>query len=603
MTHVREAVRRAAVRLWVLDSLRILAFVLTGGAALLIATRLVEQLFGLSHILAPLWGTIAIATGCAVALVTMAWTHVARKRALGVATELDERAGLKEALSTALCVSKSDDPWSRAMVETAEEKARRVDVKAAIPYSLPRLWPMPIATLIAFMIVWMAVPRIDVMGLFAQKEAIEAKKKEAIQVKEERKADEKKLEELLKRANVEFKDEASKEGKEGDPAKELDPEAIRRAAVRDLTNLAEKLGDQKEGEKAAQLEALKEAMQQLRTPGQGPLDKFSKNLARGDFNKAQEALQQLTKQLADSSMSPQQKDQLKQQMENLAEQLKKAGDQQEQVAKKLQEQGLDKKTAENLARKASDPAALKEALERMKNLSPEQMQQLMKMAQAASEACKNASQMSESMSKAAQGMSQEGMQQDGMQGMEAMQAQLSQVEMMQSDMENLDAALSECKGQLAKLGNCLGGEKGQGSCDKPGDGLGEWSEGDSSNMGGGSGGPGRSSGGFGPDEAAADYTQVKKKAPTQDRGGATIGSRLVFGEQVKGESRAEFADVVAAATAAAAESIESGQVPREYHSAVKHYFSTLKAKGAAAPATPPAPAKPVENAPDAAPKK
>ncbi len=601
MTHVREAVRRAARRLWLLDALRVLALVLTAGVGALIVTRLVEQVFGLSHVFAPLWKWIAIGTGAAVIVTTVTWTHIARKRALAVATELDERAGLKEALSTALCVAKSDDPWSRAMLETAEEKARRVDVRAAIPFALPRLWPMPIATLIGLLVIWIAVPRMDVMGLFAQKEEAETKKREVVQVKQEREADQKKLEELLKRTDVKFEDTANKEGKEGEQTKELDPEAIRRAAVRDLTNLADKLEDQKtESEKAAQLEAMKEAMQQLKSPGQGPLNDFSKNLAKGDFNKAQEALQQLQQQLADSSMTPEQKDQLKTQMENLAEQLKKAGDQQEQVAKKLQEQGLDKKSAEELAKKASDPAALKEAMEQMKNLSPEQMQQLMKMAQAACEACKNAGQMSESMSKAAEGMTQEGMQQEGMEGMESMQAQLSEMEMMASDMENLDAALSECKSQLAKLGNCLGG---QCEGDQPGDGMGEWAEGDSNKMGNGSGNAGQSQGGFGPDEAPADYTQVKQKAPTQDRGGATIGTRLVQGEQVKGESKAEFAEVVSAATAAAAESIETGQVPREHHNAIKHYFGTLKNKGGAAPAKPAAPSAPVENATDAAPKK
>lgn len=603
MTHVREAVRRAARRLWLLDALRVLALVLTAGVGALIVTRLVEMVFGLSHVFAPLWTWIAIGMAGAVVVTTIVWTHIARKRALAVATELDERAGLKEALSTALCVAKSDDPWSRAMLETAEEKARRVDVRAAIPFALPRLWPMPIATLIGMLVIWIAVPRMDVMGLFAQKEEQETKKREIVQVKQEREADQKKLEELLKRANVDLKDEANKEGKEGEQSKELDPEAIRRAAVRDLTNLADQLADQKtESEKAAQLEAMKEALQQLKAPGQGPLDDFSKNLAKGDFNKAQEALQQLQQQLADSSMTPEQKDQLKKQMENLAEQLKKASDQQEQVAKKLQEQGLDKKSAEELAKKASDPAALKEAMEQMKNLSPEQMQQLMKMAQAASEACKNAGQMSESMSKAAEGMTQEGMQQEGMEGMESMQAQLSEMEMMASDMENLDAALSECKSQLAKLGNCLGGQC-QGDGENSGEGMGEWAEGSSNKQGNGSGGPGQGNSPFGPDEAPADYTQVKQKAPTQDRGGATIGTRLVQGEQVKGESKAEFAEVVTAATAAAAESIETGQVPREHHNAIKHYFGTLKNKGGAAPAKPAAPAAPVENATDAAPKK
>ena len=125
--------------------------------------------------------------------------------------------------------------------QTAAEKARRVDVRGAIPYRAPRLWPVPFGAAVALLIVWIAVPRFDVLGLFAKKQNEIKKQQEILAVKEERKADEKKLDDLLKRAKVEFKDEQAKDGKEGEQAKELDPEAIRRAAVRDLTNLSEKL--------------------------------------------------------------------------------------------------------------------------------------------------------------------------------------------------------------------------------------------------------------------------------------------------------------------------------------------------------------------------
>ena len=64
----------------------------------------------------------------------------------------------------------------------------------------------------------------------------------------------------------------------------------------------------------------------------------------------------------------------------------------------------------------------------------------------------------------------------------------------------------------------------------------------------------------------------------KNTGGPIIGSRLVYGEQVRGESVAEFADVVEASIAESAEAFEGGTVPREYHVAVKTYFGRLQAK-------------------------
>src|SRR5262249_6939170 len=157
----------------------------------------------------------------------------------------------------------------------------------------------------------------------------------------------------------------------------------------------DKLEQMKENDKAAQAEALKEAMRQLRQPGPGPLDEFTKSLSRGEFSKAKEQLSELEKKLADSNMSPEARGQAKQQAANLAEQLEKLSKNQEELAKKLQEAGLDKKAAEEALKKAlSDPEALKKALEQAKNLTEQQKQELMQMCksgQQAGEQCQNMS--------------------------------------------------------------------------------------------------------------------------------------------------------------------------------------------------------------------
>jgi hypothetical protein len=78
-----------------------------------------------------------------------------------------------------------------------------------------------------------------------------------------------------------------------------------------------------------------------------------------------------------------------------------------------------------------------------------------------------------------------------------------------------------------------------------------------------------------------------------------IGSRLVYGDQVRGESVAEFAEAVAAGERTMSEGIESMRAPREMERAIQQYFGRLKAKaaqqaGQTPPATSPDAKKPAE---------
>jgi hypothetical protein len=197
------------------------------------------------------------------------------------------------------------------------------------------------------------------------------------------------------------------------------------------------------------------------------------------------------------------------------------------------------------------------------------------------------------MGKMAQGMSQSGLQQEGQEGMGELAKALSEAEMLQEDMQNLDAALGEAKKQLAQLGECLGGADAEGEDGDSKGGRSGWRPGTANKKGSGTGGPGQSSGGGNTVGEARDFTTQKEKAKVKTGQGPIIGTRLVYGEQVKGESVAEFTQAVEAGQQEAAEEIEGQAIPREYHDAVKHYFGRLADKvkaGSAAPAptTPPA---------------
>lgn len=575
MSQIRRVIAKAAMRLWLSDAMRIFAIVLTAALLGVLITRLVQQVFGL---IMP-WREIAYAVAGGVVLVTLLWSYFARMTERQVAIELDERANLRESLSTALYVEKSansNEPWSMAVLETARTAAATVKVGNAIPIQPPKTWPVPLATGAILAIVWFAVNPIDVLGKHADRVAAAEKQQEVKEVKAQAEENRKLLEEKL--AHAKAADLLKEQGDQTalEPGKEIeqDPDSLRRAEVRQLTGLTEKLEQLREGEKAQQLDAMKEAMRQLRQPGPGPMEELARSLARGDFNKANEELRQLEEKLGDGSLSQEQKDALKQQMENLAKQMQKVADQQQELAQKMEQQGLDKKTAQELAQKAmQNPEDLKKALEQLQNMSEEQKEALKKMAESAGQCSQQCQNMGEALSKMAQGMMQQGLSQDGMQGMEEMAQQLSEMEMLSEDMKNLDAALDEAQRQLADLGKCLGGEEGE--CE--GNGIGQWREGESAKKGKGSGGPGKGDGPS-PDSEAVDYATEKVKANVKTQGGPIIGTKLTYGQQLKGQSVANFEDAIEAGAKAATEAMEDNAIEREFQDPVKHYFGKLDAK-------------------------
>lgn len=58
--------------------------------------------------------------------------------------------------------------------------------------------------------------------------------------------------------------------------------------------------------------------------------------------------------------------------------------------------------------------------------------------------------------------------------------------------------------------------------------------------------------------------------------GAIIGQFLIDGEQVKGEVSSSFTEVVTAAERDATDRINRNRIPRQYHKAVKEYFSSVQ---------------------------
>src|SRR5580765_3883793 len=98
MNEVRRVLRLASWRLWLLDVFRTLLITVTVALVLVLLARIVEQVLGLKAKFDPWWRTGFISAGSAAVGVAVLWSIIRRRKAISVAVELDERAGLRESL-------------------------------------------------------------------------------------------------------------------------------------------------------------------------------------------------------------------------------------------------------------------------------------------------------------------------------------------------------------------------------------------------------------------------------------------------------------------------------------------------------------------------
>ena len=612
MNDIHQLLRKAAWRLGVANFLLAWVGALCAGLAGAIILRLVQQavVFDVD------WRLVAIgaAAGSVVAAIIAAIAmRPNRKR---VALRVDEGANLREVLSTALYVERSDEPWARATVETAAASARRVELKRAVPITPPRPWPLVVALALAFTVLYIAVPRMDLFKREAKVREAETRKLEAVQLVAQTRDMKQKLEQMTQNLGLEKMDEGPESN---NPAQAADPEAIRRSAIKQLTKLSDQLSEKLKSESALKLEATRQALQQIKPQGQ-PTEDLAKSMSAGNFAQAKQELEKLQKQVESGQLKGDQLNQAAEQLQKMAEEINKAAANKQDLQKKLEQAGLDKSLADN-------PQALKQAMEKS-NLSEQQKQDLQKQAEASKQASEALSQMAESLSqmasqcqnaaggrqgdkqsnKSQQGQQSSGQQGQKMDGAQQMSDQLSQMEQLQQEMEMAQTAMSECKSAMGEMG------EGQGQGNKMGDSSqysqGQWQAGSPENrQGGGRGGPGRGNG-MGLGESQADFNLNRKKDNKNQNGnGPIVASRFVEGEAVLNDSAAEFEAAVSVAQGEVSEEINTNVIPRDRHEAVKNYFGRLKRKaddaarkkapsgsGEAAPAAAPAAAEPAKDA-------
>lgn len=571
MTALQRQVQRMQRRLWTNRWLHCGSWSATVGIAAFAVVVLLAKMFGW----ALPWGWIALGLLAAAVTAATIASLIRRPDDVTAAAALDEAAGLRERISSGLYCAASDDPYARAVVVDAERISQSVTVRQHIPLRVPTpVWYAGLGVVAAGILLLLPSGWLQSSEAQAEPNDREIVERRQVEVK-------KRIEQIRKDANsysTLANDQVMK-----DLVADLEklaeqpfdnPEARRHEAQKRIDRAADAIKKQRAGEEFDKVAEMKKMLGGIKTEGQPdtPAQKLAQALAEGDFKAANEAVKTLQSQLA--SMKDSEKSEatqkMQEQMERLSKQLDKLSDN-AQLQKKLEQAGLSKKDAQQLAKKAEqgDQKELQKALEKS-GMGQSQIESLMSQIQKRAGACSACRNMSGAMSQAAASLAQ-GQTGDAASNLQGVGAQLSEMEQLEQEMNQLESALAglqQGKDGLESCSACQGtGMVGGMPCSQ--------CQGGGMKAGAGLGKLGRGRGGLAPQQQTnVAFKMERTKVYTGP--GAIIGRFLIDGEQVKGEATRELVDVITAEERNATDAINRDRIPRQYQKSVKDYFTRVQ---------------------------
>lgn len=573
-----------------------LTWTVAGAAVLFVLVVVIERSFGLVSEGGPFFlGTAAGLGGLAVLVATI-WALATRESLMVAAARLDQAAGLRERLGSGLYCAFSSDPFARAVVSDARHAARGLSVGRHLPIVAPRGTPYTAGTLLVALLALWLFPPLDLAGTRTEKEqkkqneqAVSRSQAQVIPIV-------KKTVDEIRQKNPAIKDELEKlEPMEADALQT--PLDVRRQALKQVEKLGQKLEDRKNSEELGKVNEFARMMRHLATENksQSPVGKLAESMSKGDFKSAQEAMAAIQAKLSTTPKT----DAEKQQVEELKAQLARVSAKIDQIAKdekalrdKLSNAGLSdkeiKQALQNLSSKELDAVAKQLA---DKGMSQQQVNQLMQQLAKRGAACEAAKQMARNMASACRSgqggqQSQQGQQgadggqQDDLSGLTAAAQQLSEMESLQQELNQIAAAMADVRSAKDNLGNVCKECNGTGMCNgKPcagcaGSGMGQMGRGQGQGPGMGLN-PGQGQGGVAPSAETA-FKAVERRTSVITKQGSIISQKFINGEQIKGDVSTPFKEAVISADRDVTDAIEREQIPRQYQSSVKNYFTRAR---------------------------
>ncbi len=364
--------RRARVRQGLVRGVEVGLRALFWALCVALVAVLAGRLFGFT--LPVLHGTIGLAA--LVVLSGLTAVFLPRIALLEAAAAVDERAGWKERLSSALSLPTVNHPMEIALVEDVRGRLKDRPVSEFFPFRAPReLRFSPfVAAAVAGAVFLM--PSIDVFGL--AKAAADRKKDRqeiafALQKLEQRKKDPEKTE----RASDKVKDAVKKMDVLAAEMSKNPPQE-RKDALAQVSNLADELKKMKEDLSKAQ--ALAQQLQKAASKEGADAGELGRLFREGKFGEAVQELAKMRNKMQEGKMTEAEREKLRQQMQALAEKLAKNKDLNE-IEKKLAKamQGMqenDEKKLDDLQQALgqmdvdqNDAEALADALKDLEDLA------------------------------------------------------------------------------------------------------------------------------------------------------------------------------------------------------------------------------------------
>ncbi|RIK64187.1 MAG: hypothetical protein DCC65_14855 [Planctomycetota bacterium] len=611
MSILEKQVRQARRRLWLNRWLRIWGWCLFGSGCIWTALLLVDRLLGIDFPLE--W--LALGGACISLVVSVVWLACTQDPELAAAIELDRAAGLRERVSTCLEVPSADDPFAAAVHADAERSVAGLSARRLIPVQ----WSGSLSYGSAMLIVAALLLLLPEFDLLKKKEAQAGLQSQIAAASRMREVVAQPVSALSQLAEKQGDEELNKQIKELEnalkPDVQKDPDVLRRETVKQLDKLQDALKNKANEDRFKALDETKKRLRQMAAPedAKGEAAKLIESMAAGDFQEAQKELKKLQENLAkrsrDGKLDPKQAEEMRKQLNELAQKLEKAA-QDKQSQREMENMGMSKQDIQRVldALAKKDPQQLeklaKELAERMKDqgVSKEQLEKMIEKLAQRQEACKSLKEMGEKMANAGKQLEQS--------NTESAQEELSEAGEQLSEMEQLEQQLNEMEAQMSMLDEArdqLGDGEGEGEGQNEGkcshcQGKGFRKDGapcpNCNGTGDGMGGQGRGSGKRDRAETSdVDFKNQKVKGKNT-KSGRVISQQYVKGEHLKGKSQVEFQDAATAAEIDATDALNRERIPRPYRKGVRNYFdrlgesfkssdgpSTKKTEGAAEPST------------------
>jgi len=440
MNHVERQIRSARRRIELNHWIEFLCALGTIAILIFGALTLVQRLYDLH------WPLVTIAASLAVAAVLCSYALLQTRRLSieAAAVALDERAALRERLSSAWHCRGAEDPFAAAVVADAERASTGLHASQFIRFHAPRRWGLPILAAIASASVFLISPGVLKSNETKKKEASAEEREEARAVVKKHIEEVRKSTESIPGAEDLKADLASLEAT---PNAQLEnPGEIRREAIKKLDRLEDELRAKRDSEQYEAVPQLQRMLRGLKAPESADpaTQKLTQALQAGDFKAAKEEVQALKDQLAtlksDADKEFAQKAQ--KQLDELGKQLEKLAENQD-LQKQLEQAGIKKEDAERMLERLSkqDVDQLKKQLEQS-GLSQQQVEKLAKQLQQKQQAGEMAKQLAKSLKQAGQG--QMG-QSSSAAGLTSAGGQLSDLEKLEQEMNQLDSAMASAQ--------------------------------------------------------------------------------------------------------------------------------------------------------------